>query len=147
MANTLFAYLKGAVSNGDDTDPENSASFSNPPMECKHNVTFYRHETLSLDTAETRSVTFPDAVTGWVGIIARVTGTDRLPGHAKITTSGVNWNGSSSITGITAGYGTDRHPGMICMTTFNVSTFTFTGLADGTVIEYLIMLLAEDDQL
>lgn len=141
MADTLFAFLKGSVSNGDDTDPENSASFSNPTMDSRQNVTFYRHETLSLDALDTRSVTFPDTITGWVGLIARVIG------HAKMTTAGVNWDGSTSITGITAGYGTTRHPGMICMTTSNVTTFTFTGLADGTSIEYLIMLLAEDDQL
>ena len=143
MADTLFAYLKGAISNGDDTDPEQSSSFYNPPMEAHHNVLYYRRETLSLDDGDTRALTFPDttAASGWFGVMARVVG------EAKLTSLGVNWNGSSAITGVTVGYGVTRHPGIISLITSNVTGFTFEGLADSTTVEYVAMSLAEDDQL
>jgi hypothetical protein len=143
MSNTLFAYLKGAISNGDDTDPENSASFYGPPWEAHHNILYYRRETLDFDLGDTRSVTFPDtaAATGWVGVMARVVG------EAKLTTVGVNWDGSTAVTGVTPGYGVDRYPGMISVVTDKVTSFTFEGLADDTTVEYVAMILAEDDQL
>lgn len=143
MPDTLFFYAKGAVSNADDTDPESSAVFYNPPMESTHNVLYYRRETIELDDGDTRALTFPDsaAASGWVGVMARVIG------DAKLTTVGVNFNGSSALTGVTVGYGTDRHPGMISMTTQNVTSYTFEGLADDTTVEYVAMILAEDDQL
>lgn len=143
MSDTLFAYLKGSVSNANDTDPESSAAFYNPPMEATHNVLYYRRETVELDSGDTRAITFPDAAgaSGWVGVMARVVG------EAKLTTVGVNWNGSSAITGVTVGYGVVRHPGMLCEVTNSVTSFTFTGLADDTTVEYVAMILAEDDQL
>ncbi len=112
-------------------------------MEARHNVLYYRRETVALDLGDTRSLTFPDtaAASGWVGVMARVIG------EAKLTTVGVNWNGSSAVTGVTAGYGVVRHPGMISATTYNVTSFTFEGLADDTTVEYVAMILAEDDQL
>jgi hypothetical protein len=141
MPDTLFAYLKGSVSNANDTDPEQSSAFRYPPLEAVHNVVSYRGETVSLDLADTRSVTLPSGITGWVGFMARVIG------HAKLTTVGVNWDNSTPITGVTGGFGTDRHPGYISMVTENVTTFTLEGLADGTQVEYLIMTLAQDDEL
>lgn len=142
MPSTLFAYLKGAVSNADDTDPETSSSFYNPPMSATHNVLYYRRETVSLDVAETRVIAFQDyASTQWSSVMVRVIG------EAKLTTVGFSWDGSTAITGITAGYGTDRHPGYISMVTTNVTSFTLQGLAAGTQVEYLAMILIEDNSL
>lgn len=142
MTDTLFTFLKGAISNGDDTDPETSSVFYNPPMECKNNVTIWRRETISLQTAETRQITLPASVSGdWVCVMARVVG------HAKLTTTGTDWDGSTPISGVTAGYGVPQHPGYISMVSTNVSTFIFTGLADNTEVEYLMAKLASDDQL
>ncbi len=140
---TLFAYLKGAISNADDTDQENSSTFYGPPWEAHHNVLYYRRETLDLDLGDTRSLTFPDsaAASGWCGVMARVIG------DAKLTTVGVNWDGSTAVTGVTPGYGTDRHPGFISLVTKNVTGYTFEGLADDTTVEYVAMILAEDDAL
>ncbi len=143
MADTLYAYLKGAISNANDTDPESSAVFYNPPMEAYHNVLYYRRETVLLDDGDTRAITFPNtaAATGWIGIIARVIG------EAKITTVGVNWDGTTAVTGVTVGYGVDRHPGMISAITNSVTGITLEGLADSTTVEYVAMILAEDDAL
>ncbi len=142
MADTLFAFFKGAVSNADDTDPESSSNFYNPPLVATHNVTKYRRETVPLDDGDTRTVSMPDGATGdWVGFAARVVG------EAKLTTVGVNWNGSSGVTGVTVGYGVERYPGYISMTTANLSTMTLEGLADDTTVEYLLMTLATDDTL
>lgn len=143
MVDTIFTYLKGSVSNADDTDPEQSSSFYNPPMVAYNNVLYSRRETLALDDGDTRAITFPDsaAASGWVGIMVRVVG------EAKLTTIGVNWNGSSAVTGVTVGYGVDRHPGIISLTTKNVTSYTLEGLADDTTVEYVAMILARDDQL
>lgn len=142
MTSTLFTLFKGSASNADDTDPENSSAFYNPPMETIQNVLYYRRETVSLDNGDTRTIAFQDYATSqWVGILARVIG------HAKITTVGVNWDGSTAITGETAGYGVDRHPGYISMSTTKVTSFTLEGLADGTTVEYLACILADDSVL
>ncbi len=143
MTDTLFAYLKGAISNRNDTDPESSSVFYNPPMEAHHNVVTFRRETLTFDIGDTRAITFPDsaAASGWTGVMARVIG------EAKLTTIGLNWDGSTPVTGVTVGYGTDRHPGMISAITKNVTSFTLEGLADSTSVEYVAMILAQDDQL
>lgn len=142
MSDTLFAFFKGGVSNADDTDPEQSSSFYNPPIQAVQNVIKYRRETLYLDALETKVISLPDyAASQWVGIMARVIG------RAKLVTVGVDWDGTTPIEGQTAGYGTDRHPGYISMVTTNVTSFTFHGVDDGTEVEYLAMILATDAQI
>jgi hypothetical protein len=146
--NTLFAYIKGVISDANNTVPEASTAFIYPPFSAVHNVPIFRRETLSLDDGDTRSVTIPAySSSQWVGFMARVVGTDGAPGEAKLTTVGLDWDGSTAIEGVTGGYGTNRHPGFISMVTKNVTTFTLEGIADGTEIEYLVMILAEDDQI
>ena len=139
---TLFTRLQAALSNGEDTNPDTSAVYLDASDSSKHNVTFYRRETVELDAEDTRTITFPNtAATAWVLILARVIGT------AKITTVGVDFDNSTPIGSNTGGYGTSDHPGIIGMTTFNVSTFTLEGVADSTTVEYIACILAEDDQL
>lgn len=129
---TLFTRLQGAISNGNDTNPETSNTFYNPPTDAYHNVVYYRRETVALDASDTRTIAFQDYVnTQIVLIVARVIG------HAKISTTG--------IVGITAGYGTVDHPGIIAMTTFSIDAFTLTGLADGTTVEYLACIVVPDN--
>lgn len=145
---TLFVNIKGVVSNSNDVVPETSSSFLYPPISAVQNTQVYRRETLSLDAADTRAVTIPAYVsTQWVGFMARVTGTDGAPGHVKLTTVGVDFDGSTPVEGITGGYGTDRHPGFISMATKNATTFTLTGIADGSQVEYLVMIFVDDSQL
>lgn len=143
MSSTLFAYLKGAISENDDTDPETSSFVYNQPMEAYHNVTAFRRETLELDDGDTRTMSFPvsSAASGWVGVMARVIG------EAKLTTVGVNYDGTTAITGVTVGYGVDRYPGALSFVTTNVTSYTFEGLADGTKVEYVAMILSADDDL
>ena len=143
MSDTLFAYLKGAISNANDTDPEQSSYFYGPPWQMKQNVIYYSRETISLDEDDTYTIPFLVAATaasGWVGVMARVVG------DAKLTTVGLDISGLA-ITGVTYGYGTDRHPGMISLITDQVTSYVFTGAADDTTVEYIIMTLAQDDQL
>lgn len=140
MSDTLFAFLKGAVSNANDTDPESSSVFYDPPMQAQHNVTFYQRKTISLSLGSTFTIAAPGVSAGWCCIIARVIGS------AKLTTVGTDWDGTPA-TGVTAGYGIKQHPGMICITTYAMSSFTLAGLADNTEVEYVSMILASDDQL
>ncbi len=142
MALTLYTFFKGSASNGDDTDPEQSSSFYNPPMTTYQNVSIYRRETVALDDGDTRTITLPNyAASGWSAVMARVIG------EAKITTVGTDWNGASGVTGDTVGYGVSRYPGMISLSTTNVTSFTLEGLADSTTVEYLAMTLLTDAQL
>lgn len=140
---TLFAYLQGAISRGNDTDPEDSAAYGDQPMEARHNVTQYRRETLTLDEGDTHTLNFPasPASGDWIGVMARVIG------EAKLTTVGLNFDATTAITGVTPGYGTDRHPGMISAITTGVTGCTFEGLADSTTVEYVAMILSADDDL
>ncbi len=133
-------HLVGAISNGNDTNPETSDVFYNPPMDSYTNIVYYRRETLQFDTSDTRTITFPAyAATQWVVIVARIVG------EAKIVTVGVNADGSTAIEGDTAGYGTSDHPGIVAMTTTKVTSFTLTGLADSTTVEYLACIAVADD--
>lgn len=115
----------------------------------RHNVTYYRREELTLDDTETRTITLPNHVAGsWVLILARIVGSDsQTTGQAKLTTVGVDTDNVTAIEGQTAGYGIDAHPGVIGMTTYNVTSFTLTGLADGTRITYLAAILVDDSAL
>lgn len=149
MAFTLFFRLRAALSAGEDTNPETSPIYLLPGPTARHNVTFYRREEIELDNAETRTITLPNhAQTSWVLILARIVGPDgQTVGQAKLTTVGVDVNNVTAIEGQTLGYGIDAHPGIIGMTTYNVNSFTLTGLAAGTKITYLAAILATDDAL
>lgn len=151
MSDTLFAYFKGTASNSDDTNVEQSSAFYYPPIGATQNVIRYNRRTLALDNGDTATITFAgQASSDWVGIMLRVTGiapatgVDEQAGVVKLTTVGVNWDGITAITGVTGGYGTQRYPGIVSMVTTKVTSFTLTGLADGTVVEYLAMILASD---
>lgn len=142
MSDTLFTFFRNQVSNSDDTNPQSSSSFYLPSMESVQNVSEKSQETLFLDLGDTRIVTLPNyATSDWVAIVARVVG------HAKLTTVGVDWDGVTAITGETIGYGAGRHAGYISLVTKNVTSFTFEGLADSTLVQYLAMRLIPDSSL
>ena len=142
MSDTLFTFFRNQVSNADDTDPQTSSSFYLPPFASVQNVTEKTQETLFLYENDSRVVTLPNyATSDWVAIVARVVG------YARMVTVGVDWDGSTAITGRTIGYGTARHPGYISLVTKNVTSFTFGGLADYTVVQYLAMRLIPDSSL
>lgn len=141
MSNTLFMYMKGTVSNADDTDPETSSSFNYPPMSSYQNVVRYQRRTATLDEGEELNIDLPDFQgTMWIGVTARVVG------YAKLETRGTDW-AASAITGETYGYGTQRYPGYIALTTTNTTSFKYISLADGTTVESMITTLVTDDQL
>lgn len=139
MSDTLFMYLSNKVSNN---DPANQAAFYMPPLASVQNVSEKTGGTVFLNAAETKTITLPSyATTDWVCITARVVG------EAKIVTVGTDFDGIAAIEGVSAGYGTAKHPGYISMVTKNVTSFTITGLAAGTVIEYLALRLLADNAL
>lgn len=142
MSYTLFARLYGAIANGNNTEPETSEVFYNPPFTAYQNVTVYSRKTVSLDNGDTLTIALPAATAAsWIAIMARVVG------EAKLTTVGVNFDGVTAITGVTAGYGVEQYPGMISMVTTKVTSFTLQGLADGTTVEYIACILALDSAL
>lgn len=149
MAFTLFCRLRAALSAHEDTNPETSPVFLLPGGTARHNVLYWRRGETTLDVDATETITLPNHVqASWTLILARIVGPDAATvGHAKLVTVGVDTDGSTPIEGQTIGYGIDAHPGVIGMTTYNVSTFTLTGLAAGTKITYLVAILAEDDEI
>lgn len=149
MAFTLFCRLRAALSSDEDTDPATSPLYLLPGGVARHNVTYYRRETVELDEGDSRTIALPNHVQGsWTLILARVVGPDgQTVGSAKLVTVGVDTDGSTPIEGQTIGYGIDAHPGVIGMTTYNVTSFTLTGLVDGSKVTYLAAILAEDDEL
>lgn len=142
MSDTLFTFFMHKVSDADDTTPPQSVAYHLPPFESVMNVSEKTPETLFLDNGDTRTVTLPGyASSDWVMIVARVVG------YAKLITIGVDWDGSTPITGETHGYGAGRHAGYITLTTKNVTSFQFEGLADGTLVQYLALRVIPDSQL
>lgn len=142
MNDSLFAFFTHKTSNADDTEPSQSSDFNLPPFSSGMNVCDKRIETLFLNNGDTRTITLPQyATSDWVMIMARVTG------HAKLTTVGVDFDGLTPISAVNAAYGAGRHTGYLTVTTVNVTSFTFEGLADGTVVQYLAMKLIPDSSL
>lgn len=145
MADTFFAYLKGTASNANDTDPEQSSCFYNPPMSGQYNVLYYRRESAPLDDGENRGIVLPNySVGSWLFIMARVVG------EVSLDVAGTDWDGVSSISSTTYGYGTERYPGVITLSTANVTgapDIDFVGHADGSTVEYIIMVAVPDSSL
>lgn len=138
---TLFARLRGSLSAGDDTDPETSGLYNIGNGIARHNVKYYRSETVALDDTDTRTIAFPYNPTDWVMILAKVVG------EAKLDIDGVDLNHSTPISGNIVGYGTDPYPGVIGTTVYGATGIVLTGLADGTKVTYLVAILATDAEI
>ena len=139
MAYTLFARLMGSSANDNDTTPETSGVFYNPPMTAYHNVTLYRQGMVALDDGDTESIAVP-AISG-----KNVLFMARVLGEAKLTSVGTDWDGTTPITAVTAGYGNQSSPGIISLVSKNLTSLTLEGLADGTTVEYIACIVVADN--
>ena len=76
----------------------------------RYNILFKKTESIALDSGNSRTLTLPEstfATSEWSIIILKVVG------KARLTTTGLNYDGISAITGIMDTYGTDLYPGYI----------------------------------
>ncbi len=141
---SVFTQLKGAISNGDDTNPETSSVFTDGSTGQQYNVIAYRRETVPLDVDTLRTINILNYNDDdyWHLIVARVVGS------AKLRTIGVDADDSTAVTGYTGGYGTANYPGVIgIVTTYLTASSALIGLADDTTVEYIACILAADDDL
>jgi hypothetical protein len=100
----------------------------------RYNILYKKTDSILLDSGGTRTITLPEStftLSEWSLVTMKVIGT------ARLTTTGKNYDGSSDITGIMDTFGTDLYPGYIVLSTYNVSAFTISSQADGTIIELL----------
>lgn len=107
----------------------------------KFNILYKKVEQFELDDTETRTISYANytALSDWAYIVMRVIG------EARINTVGVDTDGVTAITGKLPAYGTEIFPGVVLLSTYNVSTFTVESLADGTSIELFAGISCEDD--
>lgn len=137
---TLFLSPLHQAFNSDVPEPSDSEVISRLVGDVYHNILYHKKEQFELDSAETRAISYANFTAAhWAFIILRVVG------DAKITTSGVDTDDATGITADLPCYGTSLLPGILILSTYNVSTFTIESLADGTVIELFAGIAAEDD--
>lgn len=115
-----------------------------PAAGTKHNVLWRRVEEISLANLATRTVDVQnlvnatDTLGAWCCILVRVVGA------CTINTTAKDADGVTVITAKVPFYGTALYPDMGIITTYNVSAFVASSLADGTVIELFAGVLAAD---
>ena len=69
----------------------------------------------------------------------------RVIGKAQIETSGVDTDGTTSITGFTVASGVELYPGFAIVDSYNItSTVSIRGKEDGTIIEVFAAFFEED---
>lgn len=122
-------------------DPRSSKVFASFLGQEKYNVLYQRIEQYELDATQTRAVTFPGySSSEWAVIIFRVIG------DVTINTTGFDTDGTTPITGKLPGYGNELFPGIVILSTYNVSTFTVESFQDGSTVElYASIACADDD--
>ena len=114
----------------------------------QNNVLYHRFETVSLDDDDTRTISFANYATSeWVGIVAQVfsSASSTAIGEARINIVAKDTDGSTDIASAPVGYGNKLHPGLIMLSTYNVTSFQLEGLADDTTVVLWAMIFAEDD--
>ncbi len=104
-------------------------------------VNYRKVQEITLDNSDTKVIAFPNYAS-----------TDRtllylsVVGAMRVETAGFDTNGSTPILGYTPCYGTSLYPGKLILSTYNVTTFTLLGQADGTVVEVFAAVLEADSE-
>lgn len=134
-------FTSGYICAYDDLvdDPTLSRWSQQVSGEAMHNVIAKKVESYTLDSAATRAVTLANYVsTEWTILILKVMG------EVKVNTVATNLAGGA-VTGRLRAYGTSVFPGILMISTHNVTSFTVESLADGTKVELFAAIAIEDD--
>lgn len=134
-------FTSGYIAAYDDLvdDPTLAAWAQQVSGDSRHNVIAKKVESYTLDSAATRAVTLANYVsTEWTILILKVTG------EVKVNTVATNLAGGA-VTGRLRAYGTSVFPGILMISTHNVTSFTVESLADGTKVELFAAIAIEDD--
>lgn len=140
MIYTLFSSPSHQAYPDNVDDPIDSKIAMRFMGQNKFNILYKKVEQFELDELDTRTISYANYTSSeWAFIIARVVG------HVSIETSGFDTNGSTPITGFVSAFGNRIIPGVAILSTYNVSTFTVSSLADDTKIELFAAISCEDD--
>lgn len=139
---TLFTRMAATVTRKDSDTPAFSQEVDIFAESQIHNVLYAQQEQMDLDDGDTRTINISNLIAAqgnWVFVIARVIG------EASLNLVGDDLDDATETTAAQVGYGTDLHPGMIMLSTYNLETAEIEGLADGTKVVLWFGVLAEDD--
>ncbi len=120
-------------------DPAVSRWVSSMDREVRYGVQQRKVEEILLDDSDSATITIPGlASSQWVVFVIRCIG------QGVLTTTG-NDSASSPITGKTPIYGTSILPGILVLSTYNLTAVpTITSQADGSIFEVYTSICVED---
>jgi hypothetical protein len=138
-------FTSAVVSAFTDSVDEPIASQASAQLSAKEraNALFHVVQEMELDTDGTRAIDFANYSTTYPNdstcIILRVIGWVELQTVAKDT------DDAATINGYQRAYGTTVLPGVLILSTYNVTSFTLKALSDNTKISILGLVLCDDD--
>lgn len=133
MANyTLFTSANIAGHRESVDDPQFAYQQNNTALKTVQNVKWYKIENWLLNLGDSRAISYPGyALADNTVLIAKVLGS------AKMTIEAKDWDDSTDITGEVESFGNNIYPGYFYLSGYNIDTYSFESLQDGTVIEIL----------
>ena len=140
---SLFHSVSSSSFRDDVDDPIASSVSVGTAASERYNVLFYKEDEIVLDESEEVEI-LPagysgTAPTDQVILFARVVG------HVEVHTEATDYDDVSSIDGYQRASGNDIFPGQLILSSYNIQTWTFKGLQDGTRIHYLMAVVCADD--
>lgn len=137
---TLFMSPLHQAFSDNVNDPEDSQVVARLRGDVRQNILYQHVEQYSLDDGSTRAISYANyTLTEWAFIVLRVVG------EIKVTTVAKDTDGSTDISANLPCYGTALFPGILVLSTYNVSSFTVESLADDTTVQVFAGIAAEDD--
>lgn len=135
---SVFSMFHSAVltaSDDDVDDPIVAAVRDQLEAHERYNVLFTKQDELYMDEDDTKTIDLANYSTSypndWAIIVLQVEGWCELQTVAK------DYNNSTTINGYQRCYGTSVFPGILVLSTYNVTSFTIKALSDDSKIRYL----------
>lgn len=139
MIYSLFMSPDHAAFTDDVDDEQFSKSSAVITDQSQFNVLFKKVEQFIVSGSFAPKI--PNAaLSDWQIAVAKITG-----GATKCTIVGKDTDGTTTITNVLTGYGTDLFPGFIMFSTYNVTTITFSAIDSGVKVEFFLGIAAADD--
>lgn len=109
----------------------------------RYNVLFFKSADLEMDSAQTRvislanySLSYPNDQTIVILLV---------DGWVELQTAAKDYDNAAGITGYQRSYGNSIFPGMLVLSSYNITSFTLKALQDDTKIRYLVAVVCDDD--
>ncbi len=132
---SLFHSIVLTASDDNVDDPIVAAVRDQLEAHERYNVLFTKQDELYMDTNDTKtiniahySVVYPN---DWTIVVLQV------EGWCELQTVGKAYDNAAALTGYQRCFGTAAYPGILVLSSYNVTTFTLKALSDDTKIRYL----------